>query len=35
MGIQYRDLAHQLGQKIYAGELGAGQRFSSLRQFAQ
>ena len=35
MGIQYRDLAHQLAQKIYAGELGAGQRLSSLRQFAQ
>ena len=35
MGIQYRDLAHQLAQKIYAGELAAGQRLSSLRQFAQ
>ncbi|AOA56941.1 aminotransferase-like domain-containing protein [Acinetobacter larvae] len=35
MRFQYQILAQQLAQKIYQGELPAGQRLSSLRQFAK
>ena len=35
MMFQYQNLAHQLAQKIYSGELAIGQRLSSLRQFSE
>ena len=33
--FQYQLLAQQIAQKIYRGEISAGQRLSPLRQFAQ
>ena len=35
MAFQYQDLAQQVAQKIYSGELTIGQKLSSLRQFAE
>ncbi len=35
MAFQYQQLAQQLAQKIYSGELAAGQRLYALRQFSQ
>ena len=35
MVFQYQSHAQQLAQKIYSGELAAGQRLNSLRQFAE
>ena len=35
MAFQYQQLAQQITQKIYTGELSADQRLSSLRQFAE
>lgn len=35
MAFQYQSHAQQLAQKIYSGELVAGQRLNSLRQFAE
>lgn len=34
MGFQYQNLAEQIAQKIYRGELTVGQRLNSLRDFA-